>query len=57
MRAAFSKGTDVNIVKPLLDQGAQVNARDNSGSTALRYARIPGRNEIVELLKPHAAKE
>lgn len=41
---------DLSQVRTLLDQGADVNGRDNQGVTPLHYAAQQGHNEIVELL-------
>jgi len=42
--------------KALLAAGANVNAKDNDGWTALMYAAEMGRTEIVNLLKAAGAK-
>ena len=41
----------------LLDKGANVNARNNYGMTALIYASIGRHTEIVELLRQYGATE
>jgi ankyrin repeat protein len=48
---------DPEIVKLLLEHGADVNAKDKDGWTALRRAEKRGSKEIVESLKAHGAKE
>jgi hypothetical protein len=48
---------DPQIVKLLLEKGADVNAKDKDGWTALKRAQKRGAVEIVELLKTHSAKE
>jgi ankyrin repeat protein len=44
-------------IKRLLEQGADTNARDNDGMTALMYAEDLGYTEIVDLLKAACAQE
>lgn len=46
---------DVRIVLELLGQGADVNARDRSGKTALMLAARAGHREVVETLIAHRA--
>ena len=46
---------DPQIVKLLLDKGADLNAKDRNGWTALKRAQERGATEIVELLKAHEA--
>ncbi len=41
----------------LLEAGADVNAKDNDGSTALMTGEEVGHTEIVEMLKKAGAKE
>ena len=41
----------------LLEKGANVNASDEEGQTALKVALLKGCKEIVELLKGYGAKE
>ena len=43
------------IVKLLLDRGADVNAKDSYGWTPLLYAAAHGKNEIVKLLLDRGA--
>ncbi len=47
----------INTVQALLDAGADVNAKQKYGGTALKYAIAQGHTEIVELLKQAGAKE
>lgn len=46
---ASSKG-DVKEVRRLLDQGTNINAREQDGETPLMYAAVEDRTEVVELL-------
>jgi ankyrin repeat protein len=46
----------VELIKLLIDKGADVNARDSSGETALAFAQRMKRQEIVELLRKAGAK-
>jgi ankyrin repeat protein len=48
---------DPQIVALLVKKGADVNARDKNGWTALKRAQIRGSSEIVNILKAHGAKE
>jgi ankyrin repeat protein len=52
---AFDK---VELVKMLLEQGADINARDEAGATALQVAQDKGsKQEIVELLRNHQGNQ
>ncbi len=53
---AVSMG-DTEKVQTLLAQGADVNAKDNDGATALMWAKKKGQKEIVRILKEAGAKE
>lgn len=48
---------NINIVKMLIDAGADLNVRDSNGSTALQRATRRGYKDIVELLKAAGASE
>jgi ankyrin repeat protein len=48
---------DPQIVRLLIRKGADVNAKDQDGWTALKRAQKRGSAEIVEMLKAHGAKE
>jgi Ankyrin repeats (3 copies)/Ankyrin repeat len=50
---SFQKSGDAEaraMLKRLLDKGADVNARDPSGATALRWAVIAGQHDMVQAL-------
>ncbi len=47
----------VETTKLLLDRGADVNAKDNKGHTALMRAKENNQSKIVYLLEQHGAKE
>jgi len=44
------------IVQALLSKGAEVNAKDNNGQTALMFASDKGHQEVKELLIKAGAK-
>lgn len=46
---AMSFGDD-GVINYLIDNGANINARDSGGRTPLMYVAISGRNDIVDLL-------
>lgn len=48
--AASSKKSKIGNVKLLLQRGANVNAEDETGSTALFYAALRGNIELIDLL-------
>jgi ankyrin repeat protein len=48
---------DLLIVKLLLEKGADVNAKDREGETAMKRAKKRGDANIVNLLKKYGAKE
>lgn len=55
MSAAVNGYTE--IVKAMLEAGANVNAINIAGSTALMHAKVGGHNEIVDILKMAGAKD
>ena len=55
MTNEWSREHNVQTVKQLLELGADVNARDLDGRTALMGAAHKGRNEIVRMLVDHGA--
>jgi ankyrin repeat protein len=50
MMAANSRSKNPDVVRMLLDRGADTQAKDESGRTAADWARIGGRPEIVKML-------
>jgi Raf kinase inhibitor-like YbhB/YbcL family protein len=48
-------GGCVDTVRPLLENGADVNARDTAGKTAMMVAALAGSREIVQMLLDHGA--
>ena len=44
------------VVKGLLDKGAEVNAKDNTGGTALKEAAVNGHTKVVNLLRRAGAR-
>ena len=57
MGAVYSENLDTEIVKLLLERGADVKAKAATGDTALSLARRRGHTAIVELLERAGAKE
>jgi len=51
-----SKRGDVQVVLDLLESGADVNACDRYGQTALMLAALAGHGGVVEILIAHQAK-
>ncbi len=44
------------LAKALIENGADVDARDNAGGTALIHAARTGNNEMMDLLYEHGAR-
>ena len=47
--------TNTDVVKLLLDKGAEINAKSGLGLTALDFARMNGREAVVQLLQQAGA--
>ena len=41
----------IDVVKMLLENGADLNARERSGKTALAIARLKGNREVIDILE------
>jgi ankyrin repeat protein len=46
----------LEVVRLLLEYGADVEVKNNDGQTALQYAAERGHDEVLELLREHEAK-
>ena len=57
MWALYRGHYGVEVMKALLDKGANVNAKAVLGWTALMLASKGGHVDVVKLLKAHGAKE
>jgi len=58
--SAFGQGKGVNqykIVQLLVDKGANVNAKQKDGHTALKYARRHDLAQVIKILKQNDAEE
>jgi hypothetical protein len=53
---AGDRNDPVDVIKILLSQGADVNAVNEAGMTALHYAAQRGSDRIVEFLSSHGAR-
>ena len=64
MMAAINSGQELDklieqykIVQLLVDNGVDVNAKQENGHTALKYARRGDLAQVIKILKRHGAKE
>ncbi|MBA7689646.1 hypothetical protein ES703_98154 [subsurface metagenome] len=48
---------DIDKVRILISEGADVNAKEKYGYTPLLWAKEKGHTEIVEFLRKHGAEE
>jgi len=48
---AVASGGKTKLLETLLEHGADVNAQDAEGKTALLYAVDEGRDEVAEILR------
>jgi ankyrin repeat protein len=46
---------DREVIELLIDNGAQLNARDKEGNTPVGVALMNGRKEIAKFLRRHGA--
>ena len=51
------KDGDLATVQKLISKGADVNAKDNDGSTALKIAIDFGKSDVADFLRSKGAKE
>jgi len=52
--AAFG---DVEMVRLLIEKGADIHTKDTEGRTALSQAKVSKKEDIINLLKSHGAKD
>ncbi|KAJ5752240.1 hypothetical protein N7520_009157 [Penicillium odoratum] len=52
----IKNGREINTIKDLLNKGANVNAQDSDGQTAMMIATSHGYHEVVSLLLKYKAK-
>lgn len=54
-RFKFVQGDNIEVAQHLVDAGADVNARDGEGASALYLAAVEGHDAVVRLLLDHGA--
>ena len=52
----FDERREIFMAELLIKTGANVNAKDSSGSTALMYAEMNGATKVASVLRKHGAK-
>ena len=52
-----ARGRRLDVVEVLIAHGADVNAKTKNGKTPIYLAKRYSRDQIVELLRKHGAKE
>ena len=52
-----SSGGLIDVVKLLLDHGAQINAKSDDGTTALKLATNNGKTDVAALLRERGATQ
>ena len=55
--ASFARNGDMVSIKALLDAGADANAKDYNGRTALMMANVQEHTEVADLLRKAGATE
>ena len=52
-----ARRSDLEMVRLLLDNGADINAQNNNGDTALSFAKKGGLPNVIDFLKAAGATE
>lgn len=56
LQIAIKRNATSEIIKLLLEKGADLSARNNYGKTALDYAKETGNQELIDLLSEYSSK-